>query len=134
MIYGNNFIYLNMCLTTKNMSRSCHACFHSYTAVLFCSHYWFNPVLNRFKPVLNCWMHVVYFFPAVEVEAPRKSAVLERYQEVNESFCAKMPEEAKLYIGNISFSTTRDSLRREFDRYGPIEEGKFIQTKASSQS
>ena len=38
----------------------------------------------------------------------------------------KMPEDAKVHVGNLSFDTKEDDLLYEFERYGRVEQGIYI--------
>jgi RNA recognition motif-containing protein len=38
----------------------------------------------------------------------------------------KMPEDAKIHVGNLPFRAREDDLIYEFERYGRVEQGKYL--------
>ena len=37
-----------------------------------------------------------------------------------------MPEDAKIHVGNLPFRAREDDLIYEFERYGRVEQGKYL--------
>lgn len=49
----------------------------------------------------------------------------EKFVSILKTFLAsKMPEDAKVHVGNLSFDTREDDLRYEFEHYGRVEQSK----------
>ncbi len=40
----------------------------------------------------------------------------------------------KIYVGNLSYSTTEDSLRQRFETYGTVESARVVMDRASGRS
>ena len=45
-----------------------------------------------------------------------------------------MEEVVKIYVGNLSFSTTEDSLRAKFEEFGQVEEVAIITDRDTGRS